>query len=83
MAGRVRTIFLTAWNFGALAAPLPLGAILDSSNDYNRIFLVNVAGPVAASLILYFPNFQILFVFTGGFILIAGVVATLFIKDFR
>jgi MFS family permease len=41
--GRVRTIFLTAWNFGALAAPLLLGAILDSTNDYNRIFLAAAA----------------------------------------
>ncbi|MFA6415115.1 MAG: MFS transporter [Candidatus Paceibacterota bacterium] len=41
--GRVRTIFLTAWNFGALAAPLLLGALLDDSNEYNRIFLAAAA----------------------------------------
>lgn len=41
--GRVRTLFLTAANFGALAAPLLLGAILDSTNDYNRVFLAAAA----------------------------------------
>ncbi|MCX6790148.1 MAG: MFS transporter [Candidatus Kaiserbacteria bacterium] len=42
-AGRVRTIFLTAWNFGALAAPLLLGALLVNSNDYSKIFIAAAA----------------------------------------
>jgi MFS family permease len=41
--GRVRTIFLTAWNFGAFAAPLLLGALLASSNEYGKIFIAAAA----------------------------------------
>jgi MFS family permease len=37
--GRTRTLFLTAWNFGTLGAPLLLGAILTLSNDYSRVFI--------------------------------------------
>jgi len=43
MVGRVRTIFLTAWNLGALAAPLLLGALLVNSNDYTRVFIAAAA----------------------------------------
>jgi MFS family permease len=43
MVGRVRTAFLTAWNFGALAAPLLLGALLANSNEYGRIFIAAAA----------------------------------------
>ncbi len=35
----VRTAFLTAWNVGICAAPLLLGALLDDSNAYGRIFI--------------------------------------------
>lgn len=42
--GRIRTIFLTAWNLGVLSGPLLIGILLDSTNDYNRAFL---AGAVA------------------------------------
>lgn len=41
--GRVRTLFLTAWNVAALAAPLLMGALLASSNAYNRVFLAAAA----------------------------------------
>jgi MFS family permease len=41
--GRMRTIFLTAWNFGALAAPLLLGALLVNSNEYGRVFIAAAA----------------------------------------
>lgn len=41
--GRVRTVFLTAWNFGALAAPLLLGALLADSNAYGRVFIAAAA----------------------------------------
>ncbi|MDD2657728.1 MAG: MFS transporter [Candidatus Pacebacteria bacterium] len=44
--GRMRTIFLTAWNFGALAAPLLLGVLLDDGNDYNRVFIAAAASLV-------------------------------------
>ncbi len=37
--GRVRTVFLTAYNLGVCLAPLLLGALLDSTNAYLRIFL--------------------------------------------
>jgi len=44
--GRMRTVFLTAWNFGALAAPLLLGALLDDSNEYSRVFIAAAASLV-------------------------------------
>lgn len=46
VTGRVRTVFLTAWNFGSLAAPLLVGALLVNSNEYNRIFLAATAALV-------------------------------------
>ncbi|MHB8660507.1 MAG: MFS transporter [Minisyncoccota bacterium] len=45
--------------------------------------LADVIGPIAGSLILVFGNYQILFAVTGGFVCIAGVTATLLIKDFN
>lgn len=36
--GRVRAIFLTAWNIAALAAPLLVGALLASSDAYGHVF---------------------------------------------
>ncbi len=45
--------------------------------------LANLIAPVVGSLILIFGNYEMLFAITGGFIAIAGVGATLFIKDFR
>lgn len=41
--GRERAVFLTAWNFGALAAPLLLGALLVNSNDYSKVFIAAAA----------------------------------------
>lgn len=41
--GRVRTLFLTAWNIGALAAPLLMGALLAGGNEYSRVFLAGGA----------------------------------------
>lgn len=38
VTGRVRAIFLTAWNIAALAAPLLVGALLASSDTYGNIF---------------------------------------------
>lgn len=37
--GRVRAIFLTAWNIAALAAPLLVGALLARSDAYEHVFL--------------------------------------------
>jgi MFS family permease len=42
--GRLRALFLTAWNLGFLAAPLSLGLILDGTDNYARVFL---AGAIA------------------------------------
>ena len=36
--GRVRAIFLTAWNIAALAAPLLVGALLARSDAYGHVF---------------------------------------------
>lgn len=41
--GRVRTIFLTAWNIAALVAPLFVGALLVNSDAYGRVFLAAAA----------------------------------------
>lgn len=41
--GRIRTIFLTAWNIGVLIAPLLLGALLLNSNAYSRVFILAAA----------------------------------------
>ncbi|MDB5244663.1 MAG: hypothetical protein JWN18_533 [Parcubacteria group bacterium] len=35
----VRSLFLTAWNIGVCAAPLVLGALLDDSNAYVRVYI--------------------------------------------
>ena len=39
--GRVRAIFLTAWNIAALAAPLLVGALLARSDVYGHIFFAS------------------------------------------
>lgn len=44
--GRVRTIFLTAWNVASLVAPLFVGVLLANSDAYGRIFLAAVAALV-------------------------------------
>lgn len=61
-----------------------------SERDVNSISvfrgiwpLANVIAPIAGSVILFFGNLQFLFLITGGFIVVAGTVATLRIKDFR
>lgn len=38
-AGRVRTLFTTAWNIAALAAPLLIAAVLADADAYGRVFL--------------------------------------------
>ena len=44
--GRVRNLFLTAWNIGGLAAPLLMGALLAGGNAYSRVFLAGGAALV-------------------------------------
>ncbi len=41
--GRVRTIFLTAWNVASIIAPLFVGVLLMNSDAYGRVFLVSAA----------------------------------------
>lgn len=45
--------------------------------------LAYVIAPVIGSTILYFGNYQTLFIITGGFVALAGITTTLFIKDFK
>ncbi|HVM58979.1 MAG TPA: MFS transporter [Candidatus Paceibacterota bacterium] len=50
--GRVRTLFLTAWNVAALGAPLLMGALLDAGNAYGRVFLA-AAGALVPFVVLF------------------------------
>lgn len=52
--GRVRTLFITAWNVAALAAPLLLGALLADADAYGRMFLV--AGAALVPFIALFAT---------------------------
>lgn len=45
--------------------------------------LANVVGPIVGSLILFYGDFHAFFTITGGFIILAGSIATLRIKDYR
>lgn len=45
--------------------------------------LANLIGPLVGSVILFFGTYQLFFILTGGFIVIAGIISTLLIKDFR
>jgi len=50
--GRVRTLFITAWNIASVGAPLLIGAILATSDAYHSVFLV--AAAVLAPFIIIF-----------------------------
>src|SRR3989344_8519406 len=50
--GRVRTLFITAWNIAALTAPLLMGALLADSDAYGRLFLA--AGAALVPFIVLF-----------------------------
>lgn len=50
--GRVRTIFLTAWNIGALTAPLLVGALLANSDAYGRVFIAAAGAMVPFAVLL-------------------------------
>lgn len=52
--GRVRTLFITAWNIAALVAPLLLGALLADSDAYGRMFLA--AGAALIPFIVLFAT---------------------------
>ncbi len=42
-----------------------------------------IIGPIIGSLILVFGSYQLFFVLTGGFVVVAGIITTLLIKDFK
>ncbi len=44
--GRIRTLFITAWNIAGLVAPLLMGALLAGGNEYSRVFLASAAALV-------------------------------------
>lgn len=52
VTGRVRSVFLTAWNAAALAAPLLIGALLADSDAYGRVFLAG-AGALVPFVVLF------------------------------
>ena len=52
ITGRVRAIFLTAWNIAALAAPLLVGALLASSEAYGHVFLTSAIALVPFIVLL-------------------------------
>ncbi|MFA6503162.1 MAG: MFS transporter [Candidatus Paceibacterota bacterium] len=57
---------------------------INSMSIFRGIWpLANVIGPIVGSLILYYSDFQTFFALTGGFIILAGSIATLSIKDYR
>ncbi len=45
--------------------------------------LANASAPLIGGLILVFGGYQLFFALTGGFVLIAGTVSTILIKDFQ
>ncbi|TSC64492.1 MAG: major facilitator transporter [Parcubacteria group bacterium Gr01-1014_91] len=42
-----------------------------------------IIGPIIGSLILVFGSYQLFFMLTGGFVVVAGIITTLLIKDFK
>ncbi|OYV63020.1 MAG: hypothetical protein B7X03_03390 [Parcubacteria group bacterium 21-58-10] len=61
-----------------------------SERDVNSISVfrgvwpvASLLAPVVGSSILFFGTYQLLFLLTGGFIMLAGAGATLLIRDFR
>jgi MFS family permease len=45
--------------------------------------LANFTAPLIASSIIFWGNYPLLFILTGGFIVIAGAITTSFIRDFN
>lgn len=51
-AGRVRAMFLTAWNAGAFVAPILIGAVLANSDAYGHVFIVAAAATIPFLVLL-------------------------------
>ena len=45
--------------------------------------LANAIAPLIGSALLFFGSYQLFFILTGGFVLIAGSISTLLVRDFR
>lgn len=54
--GRVRTLFITAWNVASLAAPLLIGALLAPNESYAAVFLAAAAAIVPFILLFAGPK---------------------------
>lgn len=54
--GRVRTLFITAWNVASLAAPLLIGALLAPEESYVGVFLAAAAAIVPFILLFAGPK---------------------------
>ncbi|MCR4300106.1 MAG: MFS transporter [Sulfuricaulis sp.] len=54
--GRVRTLFITAWNVASLAAPLLIGALLAPNESYVGVFLAAAAAIVPFILLFAGPK---------------------------
>ena len=52
VTGRVRTLFLSAWNMAEIGAPLILGAVLNTGDAYGRVFLAAAAALAPIIIIL-------------------------------
>ncbi len=52
--GKVRTLFLTAYNVAGAGAPLLMGALLLDTNDYSRVFLA--AGAITIPIVILFAG---------------------------
>lgn len=57
---------------------------INSMSIFRGIWpLANIVGPVVGSLLLFLGGYQFFFILTGVFLVIAGVITTYRIKDFR
>ncbi len=45
--------------------------------------LANILGPLMAGIILFFGSYQLLFLLTGGFIIVAGAFSVSFVREFH
>ncbi|HFC10680.1 MAG TPA: MFS transporter [Candidatus Kaiserbacteria bacterium] len=52
VTGRVRTLFLTAYNVAMVGTPLLMGSLLNTTNAYSRIFIASAAA-IAPFIILF------------------------------
>ena len=57
---------------------------INSVSVFRSVWPISyIIGPAVGSTILFFGSYPLFFALTGGFVAVAGVTATLLIKDFR